>query len=409
VHETDSERAEVFHAQFVRLLVAQLGFSWAYAGLFLVPKFFQQALAASTAEIGLAAGVYGAAMLVAMPVAGVLADRIGRKPLLLSGAVVSFISIVGFLFLGSFGPSAYGLRALQGVGIGLSMVAGSTMAGDMIPKARMSQGLGLFGSVSVALSALAPAGVELVQGRYGWDVAIGSIACGALFFLLMGLRVTETQAAMRRSDDDSARSLWALIVIKGRPVVLLVGAAVGVTFGTLMTYEPLYALSLGHTNVRSFFIGYAACAFGFRILAGRGPDRWGRRRVALASVLAYGMSAMLMGTVAENLGFWAIGGLLGASHGAFFPALNGIVLEEVEGAERGKVTSLFHGAFSFGMGAGAAGMGGFVERYGFPQAFMAAGVVALGAVGLLLAVRPDGDYALLEASAAEPRTARDGF
>ena len=74
-----------------------------------------------------------------------------------------------------------------------------------------------------------------------------------------------------------------------RPQQLRVTAAislVGVALGAMFTFHQPFALELGMTRVRSFFVAYAIAAVVMRVGFGSLIDRAGRRRVVLVDARA---------------------------------------------------------------------------------------------------------------------------
>ena len=72
--------------------------------------------------VGVVMASYSAASLIGQYPAGIVADRAGRKPVLLGGLALYAAGSVGFLLgSGSLGDAGY--RALQGLGAGSAEVA----------------------------------------------------------------------------------------------------------------------------------------------------------------------------------------------------------------------------------------------------------------------------------------------
>ncbi len=133
-----------------------------YGSLFVLPLFLQRLLGYPAFESGLALMPRSLAMLVCMPIAGRLYNRLGPKLLVAAGLGVGAISFwqlshlaTDIGFWGVFMPQLW-----QGVGFSLIFVALSTAAVATIPKAKMTAATGLynvvrrvFGSVGIALAA----------------------------------------------------------------------------------------------------------------------------------------------------------------------------------------------------------------------------------------------------------------
>ncbi|HEU4460265.1 MAG TPA: multidrug effflux MFS transporter [Methylibium sp.] len=147
-------------------------------------------------------------------VAGPLADRYGRRPLLLGG--LSLYALAGFG--GAVAASIEALvawRAVQGVGLACAVVCARAMVRDLYaPRdgmTAMSRGLTGLGIVALAC----PLAGALVAVGLGWRATLavlGIYAAGALGFV--ALRVPETAPALRLDALQPARlaAAWWRIV-----------------------------------------------------------------------------------------------------------------------------------------------------------------------------------------------------
>jgi len=133
-----------------------------YGSLFLLPLFMQNLLGYPAETSGLALMPRSLAMAVVMPLGGLLYNRVGPRPLIATGLLVSAFSFrelsrltsaVGFWDV--FVPQLW-----QGVGFSLIFVALSTAALGAIEKAKMTAAAGLYnvvrqvsGSVGIAVAA----------------------------------------------------------------------------------------------------------------------------------------------------------------------------------------------------------------------------------------------------------------
>ncbi len=76
------------------------------------------------------------------PLAGALADRWGRKPVLVLGAALLCGGPPLYAFVSSV-PLLLGVRAVHGVGLGLFSTAYPALIADLLPPGRYGEGLGL--------------------------------------------------------------------------------------------------------------------------------------------------------------------------------------------------------------------------------------------------------------------------
>ena len=372
--------------RFTSLLVAQVGFGYAFSSYFLLPKFLVVWLHAGPREIGLVTAAHGVTIVALMPVMGALVDRFGRRHFLTAGALLMAAASLAFTAVDSLGPAIFVLRALQGLAFAMAFAAGSALAVDEAPPERVAQAIGLFGLTVLSMNAVGPAVVEEVSARAGWPAAFGLAAAGALLCALLSLRLRER--ALPRADGEPLAGLVEVATRPSQLRVTLVIALVGTAFSALFVFHQPFALASGIAKLRDFFAAYAAAAIGVRLGLGGWIDRLGRRRAALASLSLYVVVALLA-TQLPHTGLALLGGALGLAHGVFYPAFNAVAIESSGPRERGKVMALYQAAFQLGGAVGPLALGLLADRAGYPAVFVTAAACLALALAVLVA-SPEG-------------------
>jgi len=371
---------------FVSLLLAQTSFGFAFASFFLLPKYLTTELAAGPAEIGAVMGVFGATSVVAIPLVGALVDRLGRRRFMTAGALAMAGVALAFRAVHEVGPLLYALRMLQGAAFAMTFIASSTLVTDEAPPERLGEALGLFGVSMLSMHALAPAAAEGIAGRFGWNAVFLAAAAAAVVSALLTLLVREPAPPPRESAGVS--SFWE---VARRPRSLRIAAVTalsGAAFGAMLTYSQPFALELGRTQVRGFFVAYAGAAVAVRLGLGGAADRFGRERVSVASLAVYAAVVLAMSALRPGA-LEPLGALFGLAHGLFYPAFNALAVEAAGAHERGKVMALYNGAFNVGNSGATVALGLVAARLGYPAVFLLAGLGVL--LGLaLLALSPEG-------------------
>lgn len=104
-------------------------------------------LGASTANIGLMMSAFTAPSIFVIPIAGVISDRYGRRPVLIFGLCWFGLTGTAIAFVSTFG-AALALRALQGIGFAALTPIIITSLGDLYAgtKEATAQGLRFTGS-----------------------------------------------------------------------------------------------------------------------------------------------------------------------------------------------------------------------------------------------------------------------
>lgn len=378
---TAPARSPLFTPGFTALLVAQASFGFSFSAFFLLPKFLVNELGQGPAAVGRVMSSFYVTSVVLSPVMGALVDRRGRRGFLIAGALLQAVVCAAFVGVDAMGPAVYALRLLHGVAFAMAFVAGSALAVDEAPPDRIALALGIFGLTFLANNAFAPTAAELIAARAGWPVVFGIAAVAALACAALALRIRERP---RPALEVAGAGLFDLV---RRPRSLWIGAVIGLagmTFGAMFMIHQPYALSLGISRLRDFFVGYTAAAVIARLGLGPFTDRMSRARVSAAALALYGAAALAMLGVART-GLAPIGAVFGLAHGVFYPTFNAVALEGAGPDERGKVMALFNAAFNVGVSAGTAGFGLLADAAGYPPVFVAAGLCGFAAAGVLAA------------------------
>jgi predicted MFS family arabinose efflux permease len=376
----------LYNPAFVALLVAQASFGFAFSSFLLLPKFLDTELAAGPFEIGLLMALYGAVVVVFVPLMGSWVDRYGRRDFMTAGALLMAASSLGFAQVDSAGSLLFGLRALQGIAFAMVFAAGAALTVDLAPPERMSQAIGVFGLTFLSMNAIAPATVEEIAGRAGWSSAFVLAAAGALLCAVLSRRIPN--ARLQREPDARIPGLWSVATQPRLMRMMVVVALMGVAMGSLFIFHQPFAREVGIERLRGFFIAYALSACVIRGGLGSVADRVGHHRVAIAAMALY--VVVVTSTVALQPGWLPLlGAGLGIAHGFAYPALNAIAVQETAADERGKAMSLFQAAFNVGFAGVSLLLGTLAERHGYPSVFLVGGICALSAL-VVLTYSPEG-------------------
>ena len=147
---------------------ALLAFIAIGAALPVLPTFVRGPLHAGDVAVGVVVGAFALTAVVARPVAGRLADRRGRRIVLVVGALV--MALGGALYLVSDSvPILVLARLVVGVGEGAVYTAGASWAVDLAPDDKHGLALGLFGLAVWGGLSLGPVTGELLRSGAGYD------------------------------------------------------------------------------------------------------------------------------------------------------------------------------------------------------------------------------------------------
>ncbi|MGB5682715.1 MAG: MFS transporter, partial [Polyangiales bacterium] len=272
--------ARLLSREFLVLLgaVSLFGFSWSF--YLILPKFFASELGMDAAAIGRAVAVQGVTAVIVTPLVGWLVDRYGRRRWLIFGNVMLMVTGLLYLFVDHEGPLLYLAQMCWGMGMVMGFNSAGTMTADIAPSDRMAEALGLFGAANLGMNAISPTIAEVLAGSVGWTYVFAASATAGLFAALLGIRIREPARHEPREHD-------VVIPVFSAPLVRVYGTTILMTsaFTALFTLHQPFALELGVTEVRSFFIGFALVALTVRLGGGRLIDRFGVLRSSIVALV----------------------------------------------------------------------------------------------------------------------------
>jgi MFS family permease len=344
-----------------------------------VPRYTHGPLGAGDVAVGLVVAAFSLSAFFLRPWAGRVADRWGRRPLMLAGAGLFAASTLAYGLASS--PAALaGLRLLTGAGEALFWVGALTAVADLAPAERRGEAMSL-ASLSLYLGiGVGPLLGELTIDRLGFTAAWALAAGCGLVAVALALRVPDT-----RPDDPEAGGPPArhrLVHPAGLlPGLLLLAGITGMA--GFLTFVPLYALDLGLDGSRGVLLLFAAIVVGIRSLGARLPDRLGAARATRAAMALTAAGLAVAGAWRTPGGLVVGTAVFAVGIALLTPAVLTLAVEAVGPRERGAVLGTTSSFLDLALGLGPATLGLVAASTGRPGAFL--GGAAVAAAGLLLA------------------------
>lgn len=227
---------------------------------------------------------------ITQPLAGIISDRIGRRPVLLGGVGLFALASVGCALAPDFWTLVL-LRCLQALGIGVATVATRAIIRDTHDAEGATRAVS---KVAAALG-LAPVIAPVIGGTLGARYGLASV-----FYLVAALAVANWVLIQRRLQETGTRDTspidwralgrtWARLLRSPdfMAYTLILGLIQGIFFCFLAVGAVVFeeSLGLGQQAFGAIWgvlsIGYVAGAVG----AGRGVGRYGSQRVLATGVI----------------------------------------------------------------------------------------------------------------------------
>jgi MFS family permease len=333
--------------RLIRTLTLTVFLQWmgATAIVPMLPVYIQH-LGGSDALAGVVMAAFFAAGVLSQYPIGRLADRVGRRPVLVAGLVTYGVASFSFL-LPITAPVAIGLRALQGVGAGAATVAALAMVSGSVTTERRGRAFASIYGGELAGMAVGPLVGSIAGVRYMWVMflASGLLSFGAC---IPALRLHEPE---RGTGDRAARSgpagspapLRRVHINRSMSGALICGAVLGLTSGV---YDICWTLLLVARGASGFEIGISWTLFAVPFVLVAKPSGWladhmDRRALVLAGL---GGSSLLCASYPFIHNVPALV-LLGASEAMGFaaamPAVQSMLTQGSEPSEVGRIQGLF--------------------------------------------------------------------
>lgn len=347
----------------------------------LLPLYLSETYGASKDTIGIVLAGYTLVALAVRPFSGFLVDSFPRKTVLLVCCFLFFAIFGGYLAAGSITVFAI-FRTLHGGPFGATTVAASTVAIDVLPSSRRTEGIGYYGLSNNLATVIGP-----MLAIYLLEASGGSYRM--LFMLSMavslcGILLASSIKLPRRDfvPDKKVISLDRFFLIKGiREAATMLCFAF--SYGVVSTYVAIYGKQeLGITSGTGVFFTLLATGLMLSRLTGARALRENRvSRNASMGMLVSIVGYTLFAAVHSPIGCYIAALVIGLGNGHMYPAFQNMFINLAENNQRGTANSSILTAWDAGVGLGVL-IGGFLaEHLNYHASFWCA--VAVNAAGVI--------------------------
>lgn len=364
---------------FLLVSLASLAYFMADGTSFaLVSRFAIGQLGADAFGAGLVFGAFSLSALVLRPLAGSLADRRGRRALMVGGSLLFGAVMLAHLLATSVEILVV-LRLLLGVAEALVFVAAFAASADLAPPERRGEALTLF-SLSLYLGvAVGPLIGEAAFDAGGFPAVWIAAAVLAGIAAVTAVVVPETRPVEEPEPVPRGRLLHPAGILPG--LILMTGVW---GMGGYFTLMPPYVVGpLGLDGARIFLLIFGGTVILARLLGARLPDRIGARRLSGSALLITAAGLGLMGLLPTVSGLLAGTLLFGLGVAFTTPALGALTVSLAPPSERGAALGTFSAFIDLAFGVGPIAMGAVAASSTTPIAFLSASAVALLGAAIL--------------------------
>ena len=391
----DTAQQRLWNRNYCKVMAANFSLFFAFYVLTpLLPLYLSEHFGAAKDVIGLVLSGYTITALLFRPFSGYFVDSFPRKLVLMVCFGAFSIFFAGYLAASSLLLFTI-VRTLHGGPFGALTVANSTVAIDVLPSSRRTEGIGYYGLSNNLAMAIAPTiGIFIYKLTQSFEllfwIALAVACAGWLVDSTVELKEKEIV------KNKSKLSLDRFFLLRG----WLLGAnmvAFGFSFGVLSNYLAIYGKEvLGITGGTGTYFMLCSIGLMFSRLQGGKALRQGRLTYNAAegmviSLIGYTLF-ILVPTLSQlftihyslftSLGYYGSALLIGLGNGHMWPAFQNMTINVASNNQRGTANSTILISWDIGMGLGILLGGIIAEHLGYNAAFWT--VAAVNAAGVLL-------------------------
>ena len=365
----------------------------------LLPLYLSEHFGATKDVIGLVLSGYTITALLIRPFSGYVVDTFPRKTVLMIAFGAFAIFFAGYLAASTLLMFTI-VRTLHGGPFGSVTTANATVAIDVLPSSRRTEGIGYYGlSNNLAMATAPTIGIWLYQLTDSFDFLFWLaliVACAG--WIIDSTVKLKPRAAAAPSTGPSRLSLDRFFLTRGWLLGLNM-VAFGFSFGVLSNYLAIYGKEvMGITGGTGTY--FLLCSIGLILSRLQGSKALRAGRVThnaaegmVISLVGYTLFILMPTLFAGNhiaimTGYYGSALLIGLGNGHMWPAFQNMTINVARNNQRGTANSTILISWDIGMGLGIL-IGGIVaELLGYSAAFWTVVLVnSLGVATYFLATR----------------------
>ena len=362
----------------------------------LLPLYLSEHFGATKDVIGLVLSGYIITALLFRPFSGYVVDSFPRKTVLMVCYSAFAIFFAGYLAASTLLLFTI-VRTLHGGPFGALTVANSTVAIDVLPSSRRTEGIGYYGLSNNLSMAIAPTiGIFIYRYTHSFELLFWI----ALAVAFTGLLIDSTVHIPTKEliQNKAKLSLDRFFLVRGWMLGLNM-VAFGFCFGVLSNYLAIYGKEqLGITGGTGTY--FMLCSIGLILSRLQGGKALRKGRLThnaaegmVISLVGYTLFILMPTLFADNrtlimTGYYGSAILIGLGNGHMWPAFQNMTICVASNNQRGTANSTILISWDIGMGLGILAGGIISEVFGYSYAFWTvAAVNAMGVLGFFLFTR----------------------
>ena len=379
---------KLWNRNYVKVFIANFMIFFSFMLLTpLLPLYLRDVFAADKHMIGVVLFGYSVMALLARMFSGYIVDSFSRKKVLLICFFFFSLFFVGYIAASTILLFAI-VRTLHGAPFGITTVANSTVAIDVLPSERRTEGIGYYGLANNIASAISPSvAIYIYQATHNFEILfyIATITALAGMLIVATVKVPSKELAKNKQPI----SLDRFFLMKGMSEALTM-TCFAFSYGVLSTYVAIYGKEqLGIEGGAGLFFLLLSLGLILSRLQGSRALRQGRITHNAGVGVCISLVGYLVFALFHNaFGYYAAALIVGLGNGHMYPAYQNMFVNLAPHTQRGTANSSILVSWDVGVGLGILLGGVLAERFSYSSAFwMAWGVNLVGFLGFWFYVR----------------------
>ncbi len=339
-------------------------------------------LGGSKADAGLFLGFLTYASAFSAPITGALADRVGKRSMLIVCGLAIALFSVGYALSPNY-KLPLALAFVHGLFWSGLLSASAAYLTDTIPASRRAEGIGYWGLATIVAVAIAP-NLGLWIYRHGWVWLCVSTGVLNLGMAAIAASLPDAGAPPPVSGRFFTRDLveWRVVALSFSLFLYSFG------YGGITSFAALCADSRGIAPKGIYFTSFALTVLVTRPLISRFADRVGYLRIfyPCLALIVVGLGLLAMATTRPAM--MTSAAVFGVGFGAAYPVYVAHLMKHIDPTRRGAAFGGILAAFDTGIGTGSIATGFIVEHAGYGAAFGFAALLSSLAIPYFRFVEP---------------------